>query len=275
VWPFAQSYATALSTAFLPAAASAVGARRPGGVLRLFAWACLLALLWCVLGDALLLALARYIARVFGDAPGLIDATVRMLTATYACKVLNGQVQLTVPLQQAIGRPWTAVALSIATEFAPVPAFGALLFATDPDHNLFRLMWMYSIASILSGVVCCGFAVGPLRRLWRDAREEAAVEIEAFHRPDEPLEGGAMAAEAGEGPQGWPAGDGRKAADVGLEADRPAGPAGEVAEVGPQAALRPGEPGGEGAELRSGANCSLIGRAEKHRSIERLRLRNC
>jgi Na+-driven multidrug efflux pump len=187
VWPFAQSYAVAIATAFLPSASFAVGAKRPARVLRLFAWGSLLAFLWCAFGEMLLLALAKYIALIFGNSPGLINATVPMITNTYALQALAGQPQLTIGLLQSMGFIWTAIAVSVITQSVAAPVFGTLLFFTDSDHDLFRLMWMYSIGDAFALVVCLGFTVVPLRTLWSEAKTalEGEIELQGFHERDE------------------------------------------------------------------------------------------
>jgi Na+-driven multidrug efflux pump len=172
VWPFAQSYATAIGTAFLPAASYAVGACRPGRVLRLFGWGVLLSTIWCAFTETLLFVFGKYFARIFGDSPGLIDATVKMITGTYACQALNGFSLLTVPLLQATGRVWTAVIIGIATQFAAGPVAGIIIFVTDRSHNIFRFMWMYSIADGAGFAVSLGFVIAIVWSLWQQVKEE-------------------------------------------------------------------------------------------------------
>jgi Na+-driven multidrug efflux pump len=180
VWPFAQSYAVAVAIAFLPAASFAVGAHRPLRVLQLFGWTSLLAFLWCGLTEALLLSLAEYIAYIFGDSPGLIDASVQMITNAYALQVISGQAQVTLPLLQAKGYVWGAVALSILSQFIAAPVVAVVLFYTDSSHNIFRLMWMYAIGEAFGLVVSCVFSIFPLRALWKEknAEKEAGSGVE-------------------------------------------------------------------------------------------------
>jgi Na+-driven multidrug efflux pump len=188
VWPFAQSYATATTIALLPSASFAVGAKRPGRVLRLFGWASLLSFIWCVFTETILLSLAKYIAYIFGDSQGLIEATVKMLTGTYAAQAVCGQAPVTIALLQAMGFLWTSVALSVVTQAAALPAFGTVLFFTDSQNNVFRLMWMYSLADAFSFVLCVGLSVWPVRILRREAAEEETREGEllAIQEGDEP-----------------------------------------------------------------------------------------
>jgi Na+-driven multidrug efflux pump len=187
IWPFAQSYATAMAAAFLPAASFAVGAKLPGRVLRLFGWASLLAFVWCVFTEIFLLSLAKYIAQIFGDSPGLINATVGMMLPTYACQFAYGQAQITIPLLQAMGYLWTSIGLSIITQAAAAPVIGTIIYLTDQSHNVFRLMWMYGGGDAFGIVVCAAISIWPLMTLWRELREQSAQEVGLleFHEGDE------------------------------------------------------------------------------------------
>jgi Na+-driven multidrug efflux pump len=187
IWSFAHTYATAI--ALLPTASFAVGAKWPGRVLALFGWASRFAFIWCAFTEVILLALGNDIAQIFGNEPGLIDASVRILTAAYAAQAVCDQGQVMIVLLQAVGHLWIAMALSIVTQAAAIPLFGCILFFTDPAHDVFRLMWMYSIADAFGLVVCLGLSIWPLKVLWRGVRDENAQEIELQRLAAAPEEG--------------------------------------------------------------------------------------
>jgi Na+-driven multidrug efflux pump len=141
-------------------------------VLTLFGWAALLGTLWCALTEAIIIFGARYIALIFGDGAGLVDASITMLRHAYAAQVLAGLVQLTLPLLQAKGHVWAAVALSVMTQFAFPPLAAVVLFYTDASHDIFRLIWFWAIGEAFGFLVSIPFAIVPLLALRREARKE-------------------------------------------------------------------------------------------------------
>jgi Na+-driven multidrug efflux pump len=186
VWPFAQSYSGAVGTALLAGASFALGAKRPGRILRLFGWASVLAAIWSACAQGLLFGLGRYIAQIFGDSPGLIDATVKMIIPTYAAHLVSGQAMITCPFLQAIGYFWTSIGVVVITQAAAPPVIGTILYFTDSSHDLFRLLWMYSASDAFTVVICGLFSIFPLRTLWKESQEADPDYIEPEGTKAEP-----------------------------------------------------------------------------------------
>jgi Na+-driven multidrug efflux pump len=184
-WAFALSYVMALTRGLLPAASFAVGANNPTRVRSLFFCASLIALAWCAFTELILLTCGQYIARIFGDSPDFIEASAAMIRNSYALQVVAGQAFVTIPLLQAMSYRWTAIVFSILTQFCPVPLFGAILYFTDSSHNVFRLMWMYSLNDAFSLVVAIGCAIFPLIQLRREAAGVQTEILEPINRPEE------------------------------------------------------------------------------------------
>jgi Na+-driven multidrug efflux pump len=167
LWSFATAYATAVSVGFLPAASYAVGAEDHRRVVSLWACATGLSATWCVISEGILLGLARYIAMIFGKSEGLLDRATTMIRISYLANFAAGQVGVTMSLLQTTFRTFQSAILAILTQFLPVPAFGSILFFTDPSHDIFRLMYMYTLNDAFGCLGALAFTVSPIRDLWR------------------------------------------------------------------------------------------------------------
>jgi Na+-driven multidrug efflux pump len=167
-WGFALSYVMALTRGLLPAASFATGARNPGRVLSLFLWASLLALVWCAFTELILLTCGQYIARIFGSEPGFIESSAKMIKNSYALQATAGQAFVTITLLQAMNYRWTAIVFAVITQFCPVPMFGAILYFTDDTHDVFRLMWMYSLTDVFSFVIALACTIYPVLQIRRE-----------------------------------------------------------------------------------------------------------
>jgi Na+-driven multidrug efflux pump len=184
-WGFALSYVMALTRGLVPSASFAAGARKPARVRSLFLWASFLALVWCGFTELILLTCRRYIARIFGTNPDFIDASSTMILNSYALQLVAGQGFVTISLLQSLSYRWTSIIFSILTQFCPVPLFGLILYFTDPSHDVFRQMWMYSLNDAFSLVVALICSIFPLRQLHRDISSPPASVLAELNLDDD------------------------------------------------------------------------------------------
>jgi Na+-driven multidrug efflux pump len=167
VWQLAQALATALPEGFLPAASYAVAAHRPNRVLKLAFWSAILVFAWCSFTEAILLGLGKYIAECFVSKPDLVRTTQTFLRITYMLACLSGEIGVTTVLLQATKRNGWALLFAVSTQMIPVPLFATILYFTDPNKDVFRLVYMWAGGDALNFVTSMIFMTFPLREMWK------------------------------------------------------------------------------------------------------------
>lgn len=171
VFQFGSCICIAVTTGFIPPASYAHAAQNDKRYLRLALHAAWINLAWSILITILALAIPREISMIFGSGEEYLDYSAPILRNSNYLGVFRWVQFNCQAMLQALQYGVHAMIVSMMSNFVGFLVFAYILFYTD-QHNVKRLMYLYTCTTGFGTVVGIALLSFPLWKLYKKSKEQ-------------------------------------------------------------------------------------------------------
>lgn len=171
VFQFGSCICIAVTTGFIPPASYAHAANNDRRYLRLSVHAAWINLIWSILITILALAIPREISMIFGSGEEYLEYSVPILRNSNYLGVFRSVQFNSQAMLQALQYGVHAMIVSMMSNFVGFLMFAYILFYTD-QHNVKRLMYLYTCTTGFGTVVGLALLSWPLWKIYKKSKEQ-------------------------------------------------------------------------------------------------------